>query len=214
MRKGFTLIELLVVIAIIAILAAMLFPALQRAQQNALKASCLSNLKQVGLAFHMYAQDWDGFIPTYGNWHSRLHPSYISNKETLRCSIGIKRFPGANSYYFCMNTDVSGVRLIGGGIRNMSTCILVGDGLSVYGSSEDQAYTNSTISSFQSYDSGNYMGGYGFAYHPTYRHNEQANVLFLGGNVGSIPMGPVVVAGTQYHFCSYNVSGIDWQPTY
>ncbi|HOL66667.1 MAG TPA: hypothetical protein PKX93_04325 [bacterium] len=58
------------------------------------------------------------------------------------------------------------------------------------------------------------MGSYGYAYHPVYRHNEKANVLFLDGHVDSIPMGPVYVAGGQYHFCSYGVSGIDWSPTY
>lgn len=57
--RGFTLIELLVVIAIISILAAILFPVFARARENARKASCLSNLKQMGLAWMMYAQDYD-----------------------------------------------------------------------------------------------------------------------------------------------------------
>ena len=63
--RGFTLIELLVVVAIIAILAALLLPALAAAKQAGRKAACISNLRQVGVAIHGYAQENDGQIP-YG----------------------------------------------------------------------------------------------------------------------------------------------------
>jgi prepilin-type N-terminal cleavage/methylation domain-containing protein/prepilin-type processing-associated H-X9-DG protein len=66
-KKGFTLIELLVVIAIIALLAAILFPVFGRARENARKATCQSNLKQIGLAMQMYSQDYDGFFPLWYN---------------------------------------------------------------------------------------------------------------------------------------------------
>lgn len=71
--RGFTLIELLVVIAIIAILAAILFPVFAQAREQARSAACLSNTKQIGTAFLMYAQDYDeefpmGTYPTPRNW--------------------------------------------------------------------------------------------------------------------------------------------------
>lgn len=63
---GFTLIELLVVIAIIAILAAILFPVFARARENARRASCQNNLKQIAIGIHQYVQDYDDRFPCLG----------------------------------------------------------------------------------------------------------------------------------------------------
>src|SRR5687768_9679296 len=66
-NRGFTLVELLVVIGIIALLVSMLLPALGRAKEQARRAACLSNLRQMGQALHMYANANKGHMPRTGN---------------------------------------------------------------------------------------------------------------------------------------------------
>jgi prepilin-type N-terminal cleavage/methylation domain-containing protein/prepilin-type processing-associated H-X9-DG protein len=73
-RRGFTLIELLTVIAIIAVLAAILFPVFQRARESARKATCLSNMQQIGTAMELYSNDYNGFIVPWCVTHAGVAP--------------------------------------------------------------------------------------------------------------------------------------------
>jgi len=83
-QRGFTLIELLVVIAIIAILAAILFPVFAKAREKARQASCMSNHKQMGLAFFMYSSDYDETYVTNPQWKTKVQP-YIRNTQINVC---------------------------------------------------------------------------------------------------------------------------------
>ncbi len=87
--RGFTLIELLVVIAIIAILAAILFPVFQKVRENARRASCESNLHQLGLALVQYNQDADERFPAGGNnagtgWGAEVY-TYVKSTGVYKC---------------------------------------------------------------------------------------------------------------------------------
>ncbi|MHC4167762.1 MAG: type II secretion system protein [Planctomycetota bacterium] len=87
-RKGFTLVELLTVIAVISLLMAILLPILGRARRNAQAGVCLSNLRQWGMVYKMYTDEFDGRLPRdYGEfaWYYPIRPYYSNDAKILLC---------------------------------------------------------------------------------------------------------------------------------
>jgi prepilin-type N-terminal cleavage/methylation domain-containing protein/prepilin-type processing-associated H-X9-DG protein len=101
MRRAFTLIELLVVIAIIAILAAMLMPALEKARNAAFTVECLNNMKQMNLAFQFYAQDSDGQI---------VYDTYLTCWSTGGNCYGLPKTTGHLNDYLARDVGVHSTR--------------------------------------------------------------------------------------------------------
>ncbi len=122
LRRAFTLIELLVVIAVIAIIAAILFPVFQKVRENARRATCASNQKQIGIALVQYAQDNDDAFPIgtflapgipFGlGWAGQCYP-YIKSVNVFHCPDDptmLKSISGSTSYpvSYGLNIDVTG----------------------------------------------------------------------------------------------------------
>ncbi|MDA3961170.1 MAG: prepilin-type N-terminal cleavage/methylation domain-containing protein, partial [Planctomycetota bacterium] len=112
-HRAFTLIELLVVITIIAILAALLLPAITMVRQSAIQTRCFSNMRQIGLAFNAYADDWGERMPPssagnmpgspndepmWGWWHPRLYP-FINDQDWKDGNLG-----GLALVFWCQNS--------------------------------------------------------------------------------------------------------------
>lgn len=116
-RKGFTLVELLVVIAIVAILSSVLMPVFGRARAAARSTACVSNLRQIGQAFGMYAQDWEGHLPAVmpyvavapagQAWMPALQP-YVNDSRLWVCPENVLPVPS-----YAYNTLLGFPRLMG-----------------------------------------------------------------------------------------------------
>jgi len=120
-RKAFTLIELLVVIAIIALLMAILTPALNRAKKQAKSTACQMNLHHWGVIWAMYCDDNNGYFCEAGTlgwkrgtWVIALRPQYETRSDILRCPMATKRHPSGSEWGGPFNTYIQGT----GGVGN------------------------------------------------------------------------------------------------
>lgn len=208
-QPGFTLIELLVVICIISLLAAILFPVFSRARENARRTVCQSNLRQIGLGFAQYIQDFDDRLPTraLGNLdiHTRLQ-EYIKNRNIFVCPAQLNQHlvgstgaetsvivNGSNTTSYAMGFD-----LASGGLPTNIATIQYASRQVIVG--EIPGAVDRSVP-FNSINDARFL--------PAIRHLEGTNLLFVDGHVKWFTEeNPGLRCKT-----SGNTSGTYWNPT-
>jgi prepilin-type N-terminal cleavage/methylation domain-containing protein/prepilin-type processing-associated H-X9-DG protein len=193
-RSAFTLIELLVVIAIISILAAILFPVFARARENARRASCMSNLKQIGIGVMMYTQDYDEDLPLQGVcgparletgslmtshgscgagylhlWTHMIYP-YVKSVQVFNCPSSTLN-PWKGEYSGHMDYGINNYLTTTANVFSLAAIQRPSE--LVFIADSDTANSNSYV-----------LNGYNTSI-PGARHLETFNVLFVDGHVKS-----------------------------
>ena len=203
-ERGFRLIELLVVIAIIAILAAMLLPALSKARARAKSAVCINNLKQIGIGLAMYAESWDGWMHIWLNsaWTGPLSkyispdvivcPSVLpyradSSKKsaTYAARYEVNSNPFNSGYISGTTTSLwlSGYINLGRITRYQSDAWIIGEALpGTYYNKLGQTYFNHQ---YYVVDSGTTSAPCVYQGITHFRHSGLQNLLFVDGHVES-----------------------------
>src|SRR5262249_32844497 len=201
-RSGFTLIELLVVIAIIAVIAAILFPVLAQARESARKATCQSNLKQIGTATLLYSQDYDETLPRSGSGRNggdvtgllRPYTGSLLGQGIWKCPSHAQLTPlsgwsssyGYNwEYLLAPGPDYPHNDWNGFGNSGVSLSFLARPAETVCFMEQTPRAGNTHLWPFI-LRPGDLTDNNGFG-RPDFRHQQQANVLFCDGHVKSVP---------------------------
>ncbi len=207
---GFTLIELLVVISIIGLLAALIFPVFTKVREKGRQTSCLSNMKQLGIAFKLYAQDYDERLPRSvaegandwpQTWDMQIQPE-LKNSQVLMCpsdtfstredvpGVGSQMF---RSYAFTLNLENRSLAEVPASASSV---------LLVESTSLDQPHRPwNWILGATAYKLGKESLTVEFpvvSEYPEFRHNDRGNYLYLDAHVKSL-------VGPNPGFAGYNV---------